>query len=169
MASVWSDLRCLPWALLSASFVLLAITSWWANLNAVQASMGGYLGVGVGVAGLSLLVYPETLHPWNLLPYALLLVLAGWMASLVWTFQDILASGALSTTYQSLVAVGLLLMGWQTWRLARIPLPSVSPSAHTGATWLSPSFRAELALVGLVQLLVTLTLWVVLRFYTTQG
>jgi hypothetical protein len=157
-----------PLSIITASFILVIMTSGITNSNGVSALIGGYMGLFVGI--LIVLVITAMNVPignwFSLAPFLLVLIIIAILISYLFTFFNRIADGEVSnyyTAYSTLTTIFLVIQLIMIFSALFKVSDDFTKSIFPGKTF------PLIILFGVIDMLMVVTLGVILKFYSTQG
>ena len=153
----------IPYAVILASCVLILITTGVSDENAVKGLIGGYLGLALGVLFLIILNMPPT--NWlDLFPFIMILGSIGLMVYYLYAYFDRISRGEVAGYYNSFSVLSTIFFAAQF-----IILFNALKDSETNGKLLTDKTFSILALFGVINYLIIITIGIVLHFYSTQG
>lgn len=157
-----------------ASFVIIFFTNGISEPNGLNALIGGYGGLLIGMVLVVMLVIQqlssEMLPLWTyilrIFPFAFIVVIISIIISLLIVYYDVISKGNVSTYYSSFSLITTIFLATQIYMLIS---PIVSYKFGKINLSLSQVNKALLNLLGVINLLMVGTMGIVLKFYSTQG
>jgi hypothetical protein len=153
----------IPYAVIFASGIIILITTGVANENSLKGLIGGYMGLGLGMLVLLILNIPPV--NWlDIFPFIMILGIIGLMTTYLYIYFDKISKGEVSGYYNSFSVLSSIFLAAQT-----IMLFTALNSNEINGKLLSDRTFSLLALFGVINYLIVITIGVVLKFYSTQG
>lgn len=153
----------IPYAVILASGIIILITTGVANENSLKGLIGGYMGLGLGMLVLLILNIPP--NNWlDIFPFIMILGIIGLITSYLYIYFDRIAKGEVSGYYNSFSVLSSIFLAAQT-----IMLFSALNSNDFNGKLLSDRTFSLLALFGVINYLIVITIGIILKFYSTQG
>ena len=153
----------IPYAVILASGIIILITTGVANENSLKGLIGGYMGLGLGMLVLLILNIPP--NNWlDIFPFIMILGIIGLITSYLYIYFDRIAKGEVSGYYNSFSVLSSIFLAAQT-----IMLFSALNSNEFNGKLLSDRTFSLLALFGVINYLIVITIGIILKFYSTQG
>lgn len=153
----------IPYAVIMASGIIILITTGVADENSLKGLIGGYMGLGLGMLVLLILNTPPA--NWlDLFPFIMILGIIGLMTTYLYIYFDKISKGEVSGYYNSFSVLSSIFLAAQT-----VMLFSSLNSNEINGRLLSDRAFSLLALFGVINYLIVITIGVVLKFYSTQG
>lgn len=153
----------IPYAVILASCILILITTGVTDENALKGLIGGYMGLALGVLFLIILNMPPV--SWlDIFPFIVILGIIGLMVYYLYMYFDRIARGEVSGYYNSFSVLSTIFLGAQF-----IMLFSSLKNNDMNGKLLTDKMFSLLALFGVINYLIVITIGIILHFYSTQG
>ena len=156
----------IPLSVIIASFIIIIITTGITNTNGLNALIGGYIGLLLGIVFILIINYPSP-NLLDLFPFVPLIIIISLLLHYFRTYYNIISSGEVSSYYGSFSTLSTIFLAVQIMILFK-ELYKSSIQNMNGSLISSSSF-ALLGLLAVINALIVITLGVVLHFYSTQG
>ena len=155
----------IPFAVIIASFIIILITTGMTDENALKGLIGGYFGLLLGILFVVILNMPP--KSWlDIFPFVTIMIIIALLIYYLYTYFDQIAKGQISSYYNGFSQLSTLFLAAQVIILFSAMF---SGSGEITGKLLSDKTFSLLALFGVINFLIVLTLGVVLHFYSTQG
>jgi len=156
----------IPLSVIVASFIIIIITTGITNTNGLNALIGGYIGLLLGLVFILIINYPSQ-NLLDLFPFISIIIIISIILHYFRTYYNIISSGEVSNYYGSFSTLSTIFLAVQIMILFT-ELYKASAQNMNGQLLSSSSF-ALLGLLAVINGLIVITLGVVLHFYSTQG
>ena len=155
----------IPLSVISASFIILIITSGITDTNGLNALICGYIGLLLGI--FFILINSPIQNLLDLFPFVSIMIIVILLLYYFRTYYHIISSGQVSSYYSSFstlstvfLAVQIIILFKELYR---------SQTKDISGSLLTNSSIALLGLLAIINSLIVITLGTILHFYSTQG
>ena len=159
---LYSNLIKIPYSVITASIVIIFVTTGVNNSNGVSALIGGYSGLLLGILFFIILNLPFKKYL-NLVPFLSIIVVCATMISYLSIYYDKLANDQVADYYNMFSQLCTLFLVIQLGIIFTYCHKSINEKCMSNTT------IAVLNVLGLIQFLFVITIGIVLKFYSTQG
>ena len=154
----------IPYAVVIASGIIILLTTGVANENSLKGLIGGYMGLGLGMLVLLILNTPPV--NWlDLFPFIMILGIIALMTTYLYIYFDKISKGEVSGYYNSFSVLSSIFLAAQMIML----FSALNSNELNGTKLITDRTFSLLALFGVINYLIVITIGVVLKFYSTQG
>lgn len=154
-----------PLAVIIASFIIIVITTGMTNSNGLSALIGGYSGLLLGLLFIVILNFPPVRYL-DMVPFAFLMIIISLFIYYLSTYFEQISTGNVSGYYNSFSILSTLFLAAQ---MAVLFSAMFKGLGNGGLGMLSNKTFSILALLGVINFLIVITIGIVLHFYSTQG
>jgi len=156
----------IPLSIIIASFITILITTGITNTNGLNALIGGYIGLLLGIFFILIINYPSQ-NLLDLFPFISIIMIIGLLLHYFTKYYQIISSGEVSSYYSSFSTLSTIFLAAQIMLLFK-EMYNATTREMNGPLLTSSSF-ALLGLLAVINGLIVITLGIVLNFYSTQG
>ncbi len=156
----------IPLSVIFASFIIIIITTGITNTNGLNALIGGYIGLLLGILFILLINYPSQ-NILDMFPFVSIIIIISLLLHYFRTYYHIISSGQVSGYYNSFSMLSTIFLAVQMIVLFKEMYKSYTGGMN-GPLLTNSSF-ALLGLLAVINGLIVITLGIVLNFYSTQG
>lgn len=156
----------IPISVIIASFIIIIVTTSMTDKNALNALIGGYSGLLIGMLFLLILNWPP--NKWlDISPFIIVLSIVSLFIYYLTTYSEKIVQGHVSTYYISFSTLSTIFLALQV--ITIISSLVSNSTQQIQQTLFSPKIFALLGLIGVINILMVLTIGIILNFYSTQG
>jgi hypothetical protein len=156
----------IPLSVIIASFITIIITTGITNTNGLNALIGGYIGLLLGILFILIINY-QNQSLLDLFPFISIIMIIGLLLHYFRTYYHLISSGEVSSYYSSFSTLSTIFLVVQIMLLFK-EMYNASTREMNGPILTNSSF-ALLGLLAVINGLIVITLGIVLHFYSTQG
>jgi hypothetical protein len=156
----------IPLSVIIASFITIIITTGITNTNGLNALIGGYIGLLLGILFILIINY-QNQSLIDLFPFISIIMIIGLLLHYFRTYYHLISSGEVSSYYSSFSTLSTIFLVVQIMLLFK-EMYNASTREMNGPILTNSSF-ALLGLLAVINGLIVITLGIVLHFYSTQG
>jgi hypothetical protein len=156
----------IPLSVIIASFITIIITTGITNTNGLNALIGGYIGLLLGIFFILIINY-QNQSLLDLFPFISIIMIIGLILHYFRTYYHLISSGEVSSYYSSFSTLSTIFLAVQIMLLFKEMYNAYTRDMN-GPIFTNSSF-ALLGLLAVINGLIVITLGIVLHFYSTQG